>query len=193
MATATVISYPDNEINEVVTIPNTVVSSEVIQYIWVQLDETTTDTLVEIVYLGVTTTLLIQDECKYTPIDIFFQNKEGQEQVLTFFKEQTDSITISDEQFESDRGKPSLGKHKFIRFNVQARSTLKVNSGFVDEDMNEIFKELLLSERIWSYDGANFTPLNIKSKSLEFKTRQKQKLINYSIDFEPSYNEINNI
>ena len=38
-----------------------------------------------------------------------------------------------------------------------------------------------------------FTPLNIKSKQLEYKTRQKQRLINYAIDFEPSYNEINNI
>jgi len=38
-----------------------------------------------------------------------------------------------------------------------------------------------------------FTPLDIKTTSLEFKTRQKQKLINYSINFEPSYNQINNI
>ena len=193
MATATVISYPDNEINIGLFVPDTLLSSEIVKYIWVQLSETTTDSYVEIVYLGVTTTLLIQDECKYTPVDIFFQNKFGQEQVITFFKEQTDSITISDEQFESDRGQPSLGNHQFIRYNVQARSKLKLNSGFIDEDMNDVFQELLLSERIWSYDGTNFTPLNIKSKSLEFKTRQKQKLINYSIDFEPSYNQINNI
>jgi len=59
--------------------------------------------------------------------------------------------------------------------------------------MNEIFEELLFTERVWSFIDNVFTPLDIKTTSLEFKTRQKQKLINYSINFEPSYNQINNI
>ncbi len=193
MATATVISYPDNEINETLSIPDTIISSEIVKYIWVQLDETTTDVYVEIVFNGVTTTLLIQDACKYDPLDIVFQNKEGAEQIITFFKERTDGLTVKDESFESSRGQPSEGNHQFVRFNVQGKRKFTLNSGFIDEDMNEIYEELLLSERIWSYDGTDFTPLDIKTTSLEFKTRQKQKLINYSIDFEPSYNQINNI
>ena len=72
-------------------------------------------------------------------------------------------------------------------------SNFTLNSGFVAEEMNDIFTELLLSERIWSYDGTDFTPLNIKSKNLEYKTRQKERLINYAINFENSYNLINNI
>ena len=38
-----------------------------------------------------------------------------------------------------------------------------------------------------------FTPLNIKTTSTEFKTRQKERLINYDIEFLKGYNDINNI
>ena len=191
--TVTVISYPDNEINFNTVVSASTDSGELVRYMWVQIDETTTDTYIEVDYEGVITTLLVQDECKYTPIDIFFQNKEGAGQVITFFKEKTDSLAVTNEQFESDRGQPSDGNHQFVRFNVQGMSNFNVNSGFVDEDMNDIFTELFLSERIWLYDGDDFTPLNIKSKNFEYKTRQKERLINYAVRFEYSYNQINNI
>ena len=191
----TVISYPDNEINFSSNIAATTDSSELISYMWVELSETTTDTYIEIVYNLQTTTLLIQDECKYTPIDIFFVNKEGAEQSLTFFKERTDSLSITSESYENGTTQPADGFHQFVRFNVQGRSSFNLNSGFVYEDMNDVFTQLLLSERIWIFDvkAYKFTPINIKSKQLEYKTRQKQRLINYSIDFDFSYNEINNI
>ena len=137
--------------------------------------------------------LNIFEEPKYTPVDIFFQNKEGAEQVLTFFKEQKSSLSVTSSEFESDRGQPSLGNHQFVRYNVQGRSDLTLNSGFVYENMNEIFTQMLLSERIWIYNGTNFTPLNIKSKELSYKTQLKERLINYEINFQHSYNEINNI
>ena len=198
--TATVISYPNNEINQSFTIPLTTDSSNLVKYIWVICTETTTDSYIEVVFNGQTTTLLIQDEPKYTPIDIFFQNKEGAEQVLTFFKEQKNSLSITSSEFESDRGQPSLGNHQFVRYNVQGRTELTLNSGFVDQDMNEAFTQMLLSERIWSYStnifskiSSIFIPLSIKSKELSYKTQLNERLINYEIKFDYSYNEINNI
>ena len=64
--------------------------------------------------------------------------------------------------------------------------------------MNEIFTQLLLSERIWSHNTIvngkiEFIPLNIKSKQISYKTQLNERLINYEIKFEYSYNEINNI
>ena len=190
--TVTAISYPDNEINFSQLLTATTDSSESVKYMYVDLTETTTDTYVEIVYNGITTTLNILDECKYDPIDIVFFNKEGGQQVLTFFKDKTDSLKVKDESYESDRGQASDGNHQFIRYNVQARSSFKVHSGFVDESMNETFRQLLLSSKMWSYDGSTFTPLNIKTTSFEEKTRQRERLISYEIEFEMSYNEINN-
>lgn len=189
----TVISYPANQINFTEDVGDSLISSELVKYMWVDVSEATTDEYIEITYNGETITLLIEDECRYTPIDIFFQNKEGAEQVITFFKAKTESMSVTSEEFQANRGQANLGNHQYIRYNVQARSKFKINSGFVIEEMNETFKQLFSSERVWKYEGGIFTPLNILSKSLEYKTRQKDRLINYEVEFEYAFNEINNI
>lgn len=189
----TVISYPSNEINFTEDVGDSLDSSELVKYMWVDISEATTDEYIEITYNGETITLLIEEECRYTPIDIFFQNKEGAEQVLTFFKAQSESINITSEEYQANTGQANLGNHQYNRFNVQARTKFKVNSGFVDEDMNETFKQLLLSRKVWKYESGIFTPLNITTSSLEYKTRQKDRLINYEIEFTNAFNELNSI
>ena len=194
MATATIISYPTNTINETIVIPDTLNSYELIQYLWIDTSEADpTDERIDIVYNGETIILYLIDECRYTPIDIVFINKAGAEQIITFFKKQVDSINVSDEMFESDRGQPSEGNHQFVRYNVNSKSKFTANSGFVPEANNETFKQLLLSEKVWRYNDPTFTPLNISSKSLEFKTRANDRLINYEFEFEFGFNDINNV
>jgi hypothetical protein len=189
----TVISYPSNEINFTEDVGDSLNSSELVKYMWVDVSEAPTDEYIEITYNGETITLLIEEECRYTPIDIFFQNKEGAEQVLTFFKAQSESISITSEEYQANTGQANLGNHQYNRFNVQARTKFKVNSGFVDETMNETFKQLLLSRKVWKYENGIFTPLNITTSSLEYKTRQKDRLINYEIEFTNAFNELNSI
>jgi len=190
----TVISYPTNTINESINIDDTLNSYELIKYVWVEMSEADpTDTHIEIVFNGETITLFLTEECRFTPIDIFFINKEGSEQVITFFKKKTDSMTTNSEVFESDRGQPLEGNHQFVRYNVNARSSFVVNSGFVDESMNETFKQLELSEKVWIFENSVFTPLNKRDGSIEFKTRQNDRLINYEVQFEFAFNEINNV
>ena len=189
----TVTSYPDNQINFSQDVGDSLLSSELVKYMFVDVSEATTDEYIEITYNGETITLLITDECRYTPVDIYFQNKEGAEQVLTFFKAQTESLSVTSEEFQASRGQANLGNHQYIKYNVQGRQKLKVNSGFVNEEMNETFKQLFLSQRVWKYENGIFTPLNLSSKSFEYKTRQKDRLINYELEFEYAFNEINNI
>ncbi len=190
----TVISYPDNEINFSVTEAATTTSSELIQLAWVQLDETTTDTYIEVHRAAVkVATIRIKDAHKYTPLDIVFQNKEGGQETITFFKEKIDSLNISKETYESDSGQPSLGNHQFKDYNVQARSSFSINSGFVNENYNDVFNELLLSKRIWTYENTTMIPINIRTSSIEYKTRQRNRLINYLIEYDYSYNEVNNV
>jgi len=189
----TVISYPDNILNETYTEGTSSNSLEIIKNVWIDVSEATTDEYIEITYNGVVTTLYIQDESKHEPIDIAFVNKSGAEQFLTFFKKKTSDMKVKSEDFESDRGQPIDGNHQFVKYNVNGKSKFKVNSGFVYEELNETFKQLLLSEQVWHYDGDKFIPLNVSSSSLSYKTRQNDRLISYEIEFEYSYNEINNI
>jgi hypothetical protein len=193
MATATIISYPDNEINETINFSDTLISQDIVQNLWVDISETTTDTYIEISYNSVVITLNVTDECRYTPVNIAFINKDGGMQFIDFFKARTDSTNASRESFESDREQPNIGSHQFETYNVQSQSKFKVNSGFVEEELNETFKQLLLSERVWSYSEGVYTPLNVSTSNLEYKTRAKERLINYEFEFEYAFNDVNNV
>lgn len=186
----TVKSYPLNEINYTITTDDTSFSNELVKYLWVDVSEAVSDSYIEIVYNGVTKTLLITDECRYTPQDIAFQNKEGALQIMTFFKTKKDSISIDSENYEANRGH---GFHQKVKFNINAQSKFSVSSGFVTEDKNETIKQLLLSEKVWLLNDGVEIPINVKSSSQEFKTRQNDRLINYELDFDYAFNEINNV
>jgi len=194
MATATIISQPTNTINETIIIADSLNASELIQYLWIDTSEADpTDTTIEITYNSELITLFLIDECRFTPIDIVFVNKAGAEQIITFFKKQVDSINVTDEMFESDRGQPIEGNHQFVRFNVNSKSKFTANTGFLPESNNETIRQLLLSEKVWRYNDPTFTPLNASTKSQEFKTRQNDRLINYELEFEFGFNDINNV
>tara|TARA_R110000782_G_scaffold29648_1_gene73636 strand:+ start:882 stop:1460 length:579 start_codon:yes stop_codon:yes gene_type:complete len=188
----TVISYPLNQINFTQNVGSSLNSEELLQYVWVNVSEATTDEYIEVTYNSEVITLLITEECRYTPIDIFFQNREGAEQVLTFFKAATDSLSVTSEEFQANRGQANLGNHQYVKYNSQGRTKFKANSGFVSEDLNITFTELLLSERVWKYENGIFIPVNVSTKSIEYKTRQKDRLINYEVEFENAFNAINN-
>lgn len=188
-------SIPTGSISFSGTIPASLLSQNLIKYIFINLQEaSTSDEYVEINFNDIITTLLITDECRYTPIDIVFQNKEGALQFLTFFKAKTESIQGDSEEFEFDRGQPEDGFHQFVTYNVQGRSRFKINSGFVDESMNESYKQLILSERIWQFTKEQtYIPLTLSSKNFEYKTRAKDRLINYELEFTYAFNDVNNI
>ncbi len=188
-------SIPTGAISFSGNISASLFSQNLIKYIFVNLQEaSTSDEYVEINFNDIITTLLITDECRYTPIDIVFQNKEGALQFLTFFKARTESIKGDSEEFEFDRGQPKDGFHQFVSYNVQGRSEFKINSGFLDESMNESYKQLILSERIWQFTPEQtYIPLTLSSQSLEYKTRAKDRLINYELGFKYAFNDINNI
>lgn len=189
----TVISYPNNEINYSEDLGTTAISGEIIKNMCIDISDAPTDEYIEVTYNGETITLLIEEECRYTPIDIFYQNKEGALASFTFFKKTTESLDITDEMFESDRGQPSLGNHQFVKYNIQGKQKFTTNTGFISEEQNEVIKQMLFSERVWKYENDILVPLNITSKSLEYKTRANDRLINYTISFEYAFNEKNNI
>ena len=190
----TIVSYPDNEINENFATDNTFNSSSLIKYVWVNIEDITNDTYIEVIYNGEKIILFIEDECRYEPVNIMFQNKEGAEQTIQFFKARKDTLEVDSKSYESDRGQPNSGNHQFVTFNVQGKSKFSVNTGFVNETMNESFRQLFLSQRVWWLNSELVRiPLNIESKSLEYKTRANDRLINYEVEFSYAFNEINSI
>jgi hypothetical protein len=78
---------------------------------------------------------------------------------------------------------------QFKTFNTNGKQTVKLNTGWVDENYSELITDLLLSETVL-LDGK---PVTVKTQSSDFKTNLKDKNINYEIEFEYAFNLINDV
>ena len=131
------------------------------------------------------------EECKYTPVVCSFINRYGGWQFLTFFKAQTNSVNVSGSNFKLAPANIAYNIYKgqSKTFNINGTQTIKLNTGFVDENYSELITDLMLSETIL----LDNKPVKIKTQSSELKNSLKDKLINYEIDFEYNYDLINNV
>jgi len=186
----TVISYPDSEVNYTISESIPTESGEMVQVL--NIVAPANDEYIEITIGTRVITLIIKEEYKYTPVDIYFLNKDGGQQSITFFKERKDSMTVTRENYESIQGQPSAGYHQFVDFNVNGKTTFTLTSGFIPESQNEAIRELMLSSRVYLYDSG-FVPLNVVKNSIQYQTRLNERLISYDIEFGYSFSEVNNI
>ena len=131
------------------------------------------------------------EECKYTPVLCDFVNRYGGWQTLTFFKAQGNSISVKGTDYKLTQSainyNTSIGQFK--TFNLNGKQTVKLNTGFVDENYSELITDLLLSETVL-LDGK---PVTVKTQGSDLKTSLKDKLINYEMEFEYAYNLINDV
>lgn len=131
------------------------------------------------------------DDCLYTPIKCTFINSKGGWQYLTFFKARTDSYDVKSKGFnllaDAVDYNPLRGQKK--EFNFDLKQTVKLNTGWVDENTIELLVELLSSETIL----LDNEPATLKDKSIQKKTRLRDKMINYEMNFEYAFNLINDV
>jgi hypothetical protein len=174
-------------------------SNQKIQYVTIPADSSTIQ-----VYDNDDSTLLktitVTNVCepKFTPYKVTFVNKYGAYQDLYFFKKAIESFNVTDEKFKRNTLANSTASYaKYAgqeeRYNTNARKSITLNTGFINEDSNSTIEELFLSENVWiKYDGDTL-PIIPKSKSLTLKTSVNDKLANYTIDFDFAFNKINNV
>jgi hypothetical protein len=67
--------------------------------------------------------------------------------------------------------------------------SVRVNTGWVDENNSELIQDLLLSETIL----LDLKPVTIKTEGTELKTSLNNKMINYEMEFDFSFDLINNV
>ena len=140
------------------------------------------------------------EECKYNPYRITFKNRYGAMEDLWFFKKSTKSISVKSDEFRANQLKARIaGGTSSIRstqeYNKNGMESITLNSGFVNEALNDSFKQLMLSEEVELYDFENDTlnAVKIKDSELKIKTSTNDKLINYTIEVEMSNNIIDDI
>ena len=141
------------------------------------------------------------DECKYEPKKVSFINRWGALQDLWFFKKSVESMNVEKESYKSNilgyDGTYSTSNNVNRDFNVVGKESVTLSSGFLDEEYNKVFKEMMLSEKVWitniTESGEQVLPINVKTGEITYKTSLNDKLVQYTIQFDKSYDTINNI
>jgi hypothetical protein len=146
----------------------------------------------------------ILEECKYEPKKVTFVNKFGALQDMYFFKKSVERMNVSKESYKSNilttiSGVTgySVDNHVYRDFNVMGKESVTLSSGFLSEDYNEVFKQMMLSEKVWvtniTDEGEQVLPINVKTSDITYKTSLNDKLVDYTFDFDKSFDTINNI
>ena len=139
-------------------------------------------------------------ECKYEPKKVTFVNKFGSLQDMYFFKKLVKKMNVKKESYKSNilnQFTYSSNNHVYRDFNVVGKESITLSSGFLSEEYNEVFKQMMLSERVWitniTDEGEQVLPINVKTSNITYKTSLNDKLVEYTFDFDNSFNVINDI
>ena len=132
----------------------------------------------------------VVEECLYTPVKVDFINKYGAFQREFFFKASNDNIEVTNKDYNLMQPyNYSLTGGQRTTYNQNGTQTIKVNSGWVEEDFKDNLKQLMLSEKVL----VDEKPAILKTKSIELNKSINTKQINYSLEFEFAYDLINSI
>jgi hypothetical protein len=143
--------------------------------------------------IGSPITFNVVCEQKYPNIRVKFKNRYGQFDWFNF-------NMVNRQSFNTERRvyQPQLGSWQgstlqyqnydssVLNYISDSKQSISVQSDWVSEDYNDIFKQLLVSDEIyWVYDEANgdLRPITISTQSITFKTGVVDKVIQYGFDF----------
>tara|TARA_R110000764_G_scaffold58017_4_gene126174 strand:+ start:915 stop:2060 length:1146 start_codon:yes stop_codon:yes gene_type:complete len=143
----------------------------------------------------------VLEECKYEPKKVTFINKFGALQDMYFFKKAVEKMTVKKESYKANilnaNKTYSISSHTNRDFNITAKESITMSSGFLSEEYNEVFKQMMLSEKVWVTNiietGEQVLPINVKTSNITYKTSLNDRLVDYTFDFDYSFNVINNI
>ena len=130
---------------------------------------------------------------KYPNIRIKWKNRYGQFDWFNFNMINTKKFDVSRQVYQPQIGTwggSNLSYNRYdsnnLNYLVDTKENIQVNTDWVDEAYNEIFKQLLVSDEIyWVWDEENnyVRPLTIATSNLVFKTGVVDKVIQYSFEF----------
>lgn len=131
---------------------------------------------------------------KYPNIRIKWKNRYGQFDFFNFNMVSKQSFSVNRSVYQPQIGTwegSTLSYNRYdsnnLNYLVDSEESLQVNTDWVQEEYNDIFKQLLMSDEIyWIYDEENgyVRPLTISTSNVQFKTGVVDKVIQYSFDFQ---------
>ena len=132
---------------------------------------------------------------KYPNIRIKWKNRYGQFDWFNFNMVNRQSFNTERRTYQPQLGSwqsPTLAYNNYdssvLNYIADSKQAISVNTDWVDEAYNEIFKQLLVSDEVyWIYDESTnpvqLRPITIRTDSITFKAGVVDKVIQYSFDF----------
>lgn len=143
--------------------------------------------------LGNSLYFAVQCAYKYTPVRIMWKNRYGQFDYQNFYKAHYNTFKTDQRTYQPQLGSwdattlsYNTAQNNTQRYIVNTNEQLDVNSDWLPENFNEIYKQLLVSDEVyWIYDQASsfVKPLAIITNNVKFKTNVNEKLIQYTVSF----------
>jgi len=138
-------------------------------------------------------------QTKYDNIRIKWKNRYGQFDYFNFNLVSRQSMSTSRQRYQPQIGSWNNRTLTYQQYEnsvqnyiVDSDQTLSVNTDYVNESYNDIFKQLMVSDEIYwitkegtyiTRDDETLMPLALQSTSFAQKTEKVDKLIQYSFDF----------
>jgi len=129
---------------------------------------------------------------KYPNVRIKWKNRYGQFDWFSFYMVNKQSFSTTKRSYQPQLGTWTGTTLQYTQYDssnlnyiVDSKQSISVNTDWVDESYNEIFKQLLVSEEIyWVKSSTDLLPLTINTESVTFKTGVVDKVIQYGFDFD---------
>ena len=143
-------------------------------------------------------------ECIYEPVKITFLNRHGVLQDFYSYKVSKETIKSTSDKYSRSVLKESVvnnipivsystTEHNTVNYNKQATKSIELNTGYIPEDNNVVIEEMIESEYIWLTIDNVIIPTNLSTKSVPLLTKINDQLIKYKLNFDYSFNEVQNI
>ena len=134
---------------------------------------------------------------KYPNVRLKWKNRYGQFDWFSFYMVNKQSFSTEKRSYQPQLGtwtgttlSYNQSDSSNLNYIVDSKQSIQINTDWIDESYNDIFKQLLVSEEIyWVKSSTDLLPLTISTNSLTFKTGVVDKLIQYTfeLDFGQGY------
>ena len=126
---------------------------------------------------------------KFDSKKLTFVNKYGGKSDIWFTAKSTRTDNFKSETFRSSTfDYVNLGNNQTMHSNskigTNGQITMTLNTDFLNDQYNELFTQLKMSEYVWFTEGGNTTPASIKDMSHTHKTHLNDGLIQYTVKIE---------
>lgn len=134
---------------------------------------------------------------KYTPVRIAFKNRYGQFDQFEFSLASNNTFSVDTKMFRQNALNDVLKTYDTEKgdttYYTDGKESITVNTDYIDESYNELFKQMMVSDEIYMIDpltddgeldmNATITPLVLQDKSLRLKKSEVDKLVQYTFTF----------